>query len=113
MYAMSKRFEDEIEHILELSPDLPDGLNLSGLSLSEKISSLWTYFINREIGILSSKKIILAAAISIVLYLVTKVMLFFWFSVFLLTVLYTIVVFSFRSLNRVMRRIRKLKNRVI
>ena len=37
---MPKRFEDEIEDILERSPDLPDGLNLSGLSLSEKITPI-------------------------------------------------------------------------
>ena len=106
---MPKRFEDEIEDILERSPDLPDGLNLSGLSLSEKINCLWTYFINREVGILSSRKIILAVAVTVGLYLMTKILFFVWFSVLLIAVLYSILVFSFSSLTRVKRRLKKLK----
>ena len=110
---MSKRFEDEIEDILELSPDLPDGPILSGLTLPEKISCLWSYFINREAGILSSRKIILVVAISVGLYLVTRILFFVWFSVLLVVVLYSILVFSFGSFKRMKGRLKKLKNWVL
>ena len=110
---MSKRFEDEIEDILELAPDLPDGPNLSGLTAPEKIRCLWSYFINREVGILSSRKIILLVAISVGLYLMTRILFFVWVSVLLLAILYSMLVFSFGSFNRMKSRLKKLKNWVL
>ena len=107
---MSKRFEDEIEDILELAPDLPDGPNLSGLTTLEKIGCLWAYFINREVGILSSRKIIFVVAISAGLYLMTRMLVFVWVSVLLLVILYSMLVFSFGSFNRMKNRFKKLKN---
>ena len=108
---MSKRFEDEIEDILELAPDLHDGPNLSGLTTSEKIG--WSYFINREVGILSSRKIILVVAISAGLYLMTRILFFVWVSVLLLVILYSMLVFSFGPFNRMKNRLKKLKNWVL
>lgn len=113
MHDMSKRFEDEIEDILELAPDLPDGPNLSGLTTSEKIGCLWSYFINREVGILSSRKIILVVAISAGLYLMTRILFFVWVSVLLLVILYSMLVFSFGPFNRMKNRLKKLKNWVL
>ncbi len=76
---MSDRYKNEIEEILEGSPNLPDQPLIqddSTESFKEQLISLVYDARNRKIGAISSFNILIASVILFALFLVTKVNLF-------------------------------------
>ena len=76
---MSDRYKNEIEKILEGSPDLPDEPSIRDEyieSFTDQLRFLFVDSRNRKLGSMSAFNILIVSIISFALFLVTKVNLF-------------------------------------